>query len=85
MTYLEMFGITSKAWADVNDIKKIGYCGRDTATSILKEISNNILENGKRLPKGKTNVVPMNYVLDYFNLDTEYISNMAKKEKQLNF
>ena len=80
---MELFSIISKPWASIKEIRLIANCGRDTAIKIRKEIENKINENGKKLPKSKTIVVPMKDVLDYLNLDINYITDMAIKEKKV--
>lgn len=83
MTSIEMIKILSKPWASVTDIKKIGACGRDTATTIRELITTDIYKTGKRLPIGREKLVPMQNVIDYFNLDIDYIYSMAEKESKL--
>ena len=83
MSSLEIISILSKQWADVNDIKKIGLCGRDKASNIRDYIRDNIIKKGMRLPETKTKLVPMKYVVDYFSIDLDYVSKMAEKEKKL--
>lgn len=83
MTYLEMFNTLSKQWANVNDIKTIGSCGRDEATKVRNDIANCILKKGYNLPISKTKVVPMENVIEYFNLNIEHIYKMAEKEKNI--
>ena len=85
MTYLDLFNIISKPWASAKEIKMIGACGRDKASKIRNDINELIKSNGKRLPSGKTKVVPMTKVIEYFDLDTNYITNMAKQEKDITF
>lgn len=83
MSYLELFNVLSKQWANVNDIKLIGSCGRDEATKVRNSITNKILKNGYNLPISKSKFVPMEYVIDYFNLNVEHIYNMAEKEQKM--
>lgn len=83
MSSLEIISILSKQWADVNDIKKIGLCGRDKASNIRDIIRDNIIKKGMKLPETKTKLVPMKYVVDYFSIDLDYVSKMAEKEKKL--
>lgn len=83
MSNIELFRILSKQWANVNDIKKIASCGRDNATYIRNQIVADIKEKGLNLPLCREKLVPMTYVIKYFNLDIDYISNMAKIEKNL--
>lgn len=80
MSYVELFKTISKQWANVNDIKKIGLCGRDNASQIRNNIISKIKQEGLNLPASKEKIVPMVYVIDYFNLDIEYISKMAQNE-----
>lgn len=80
----ELFKIVSKPWANIQDIKKIAQCGRDKATNIRVIIEDEIIKNNKKLPSTKIKYVPMQKVIDYFNIDVEYIYSMALKEKNLN-
>lgn len=83
MSSLEMISILSKPWADVNDIKKIAFCGRDNATKIRDDIANKIKKDGKYLPISKQKLIPMTSVIDYLQLDINHISLMAEQEKKL--
>lgn len=83
MSYMDLFKIISKPWADVNDIKLIANCGRDSAISIRKGIEEKIIKSGKLLPKGKTIVVPMKEVIECLSLDFNYIVEMARIEQNL--
>ena len=80
MSYLELFHLISKPWASINEIRLIANCGRDSAIKIRNNIENNLKKEGKLLPKSKTIVVPMKYVIDYLGLDVNYIMNMAQNE-----
>ena len=83
MTYTEMFDLISNPWVNVNDIKKIASCGRDSATRIRDDIILEIRKSGKNLPISKSKIVPTEYVIRYLNLDIEQISLMAQKEQKL--
>ena len=85
MTYLDLFNIISHPWAGIREIKLIGACGNDTASKIRDDIREIIKESGKRLPSGKTKVVPMCRVIEYFDLDVDYISAMAKQERDISY
>ena len=85
MTYLDLFNIISKPWASTKEIKMIGACGRDKASKIRNDIDEVIKSSGKRVPSGKVKVVPMPKVIEYFDLDTNYITTMAKQEKDITF
>lgn len=83
MTSNELFNLISKPWASVTDIQKIASCGRDCATTIRNKIKSNILKSGKNIPNAKEKIVPMKSVIEYLDIDIEYITNMAKNENQL--
>ena len=78
-----MFAIVSKQWANVNDIKQLCGNGLDKARKIRNEIELDILASGKKLLGGKEKKVPMSKVIDYLNLDIDYIVKMAMLEKQV--
>ena len=84
MTYGELFAIISKQWANVNDIKQLCGNGRDKARQIRNEIELDIKNSGKKLLCGKEKKVPMSKVIDYLNMDINYIVKMAMLEKRIN-
>lgn len=81
MTNIELFNLISKPWANVNDIMKIASCGRDSSILIRNDIRNHIIKSGKKLPISKIIIVPMKSVIEYLDIDIEYVSTMAKNEK----
>jgi len=81
--YGELFAIVSKQWADVNDIKQLCGNGRNKARQIRKEIEQDILASGKKLLDSKVKKVPMSKVIDYLNLDIDYIVKMAMLENEI--
>ena len=83
MSYMELFNVISKPWASIKEISKIAQCGRDTAIKIRNDIESKINSQGKDVPKGKTILVPMREVLEYLNLDYNFIIEMAINEKKL--
>lgn len=85
MSYLELFQIASKPWASIKEIGLIANCGRDAAIKIRNKIEENILKDDKKIPKGKTIVVPTEKVLEYLGLNIDYIANMANTEAKLKY
>lgn len=83
MKNIELFNLFNKQWANVNDIKKIANCGRDRATIIRNNIEKEIEKNGKKLPISRAKLVPMKYVINYLDIDIDYVCEMAKKEKEI--
>jgi len=82
--YGETFALISKQWASVNDIKQLCGNGRDKARQIRNEIEREIAANGKKLLSSKTKIVPMSKVIDYLNMDIDYIAKMAMLERKIN-
>lgn len=83
MSYLELFNLISKPWSGTKEISLIAHCGRDRATKIRNIIEQQILKEGKALPNGKTILVPTKKVIEFLDLDVDYIINMAKYEANL--
>ena len=84
ITYSEIFTTISKQWANVNDIKQLCGNGRDKARQIRIEIEFDIKNSGKKLLVGKEKKVPMSKVIDYLNMDVDYIAKMAMLEDKIN-
>ena len=84
MNYGELFVLISKQWANVNDIKQLCGNGRDRARQIRNEIESDITMSGKKVLGGKEKKVPMSKVIDYLNMDIDYIAKMAMLENQIN-
>lgn len=75
----EQLQAMTSQWANNKSIMIIGGVGLNKATDIRKEIENQIKEDGYRLPRSA--VVPMKYVIDYFNIDIGYLKKLAKLER----
>ena len=84
MSYLELYQLISKPWASVKEISLIANCGRDSAIKIRNMIEQEIIKDGKRLPIGKTIVVPTKKVIEFLGLYLDYIVSMANTEVSLN-
>lgn len=66
-------------WADTKTICTIGNIGINKAMEVRKEIENQVVADGYRLPRQK--IVPMRYVIDYFKIDINYLKKLAKLEE----
>jgi len=84
MTYSELFAVVSKQWANISDIQQLCGNGRDKARRIREEIEVEIRRSGKKLLVGKEKKVPMSKVIDYLNMDIDYIAKMAMLEQKIN-
>lgn len=83
MTCKELISVLSKPWLCVKDIQKVAQCGRDKASYIRDIITTNLTNNKTLLPCGQTKYIPTKSLIDYLNIDIEYIYDMAEKEKSL--
>ena len=76
ITASETLELVSQQWATVHDIMKIGNCGINKAQRVKKEIKDKIkIELNKDLPYG---VVPMEKVVDYYNININYLRRVSK-------
>lgn len=75
----EQLQAMASQWADTNTICIIGSIGKNKAIEIRQEIEEQIKAEGYRLPRQK--IVPMRYVIDYFNIDINYLKKLAKLEE----
>lgn len=83
MSYTGLYNILSKPWANVKDIMYIGSCGKDVASKVRKKIELDLRANGVMIPVSRYKIVPMDKVIEYYNLDISHIYEMAQKEKKL--
>lgn len=83
MSYTELFKTISTPWASINDIMKIAGCGKDSARKIRDSIIHIIKEEKKDIPYSKKKVIPTKRVIEYLDLDIEYVKDMAMKEYEL--
>ena len=82
MDYKELSHIISIPWIDTEGIMKINNCSRHTATKIRKDIEEEIINSGKKLPTSSRKHVPTKLLLEYLGLEEDYIFNMASKGDQ---
>ena len=67
--------ITGTQYMGTSDICLLGSCGRAKAQSIIKQIKTVLNEKGVYTP---TRFVPTEYVINYFNIDVEYLKRLVK-------
>ena len=73
----QMLTTLNKQWATIQDIMLVGSIGRNKARDIKNEIAEKIKQEGKKLPN---NLVPMEKVIEYFNINVEYLVNINKSK-----
>lgn len=71
----------SKQWAGVQDIMILADCGENKASKIRREIEQEILAEGKTLPRDK--VVPMARAVKWLGLNEDRIIKYAKIEAEM--
>ena len=69
----------NKQWATIQDIMLVGSLGRNKARDIKNEIAEKIKQEGKRL---HNNLVPMEKVIEYFNINVEYLVSINKSKNE---
>lgn len=75
----EQLEAMASQWADNKAIMIIGGVGLNKASDIRREIEKKIKEDGYNLPRNA--IVPMRYVINYFNIDINYLKKLASLEK----
>ena len=75
----EQLQAMTNQWADNRAICIIGNIGVVKAIKIRQEIEEKIKSEGYKLPRQA--VVPMRYVIDYFNIDINYLKKLASLER----
>ncbi len=73
----QMLITLNKQWATIQDIMLVGSLGRNKARDIKNEIARKIEAEGKKLPN---NLVPMEKVIEYFNINVEYLVSINKSK-----
>ena len=76
MTASETLSLISKQWCNLNDLMKLGQVGRNTALKIKKEIKTDLINKGYKIPN---NLVPMKEVVDYLDININYLESRVKE------
>lgn len=74
LTQNEIREIAKYQWANIHDIMDIGAIGKNNARIILNEIMDIYYKDREKIKNG---LVPMQMVLNYFNINVEH-PNEAK-------
>ncbi len=78
LTANELLDVLNNQWATTQDIRAIGSVGNNKAYEIKDEIRKKVEADGYKLPN---NLIPMQYVVDYFKLNISYLKKVAREEK----
>lgn len=71
----QILEIASSQWASAKDIMKIGSVGRNKAYAIRSEIALSLYGDDSKVRN--RGLVPMVEVLKYFNIDIDYLKEVA--------
>ena len=75
----EILKLASSQWASTKDIMMIGSVGRNKAYAIRNEIIEDYY-NGNNHVRNKR-LIPMSEVLNYFNINIDYLKEVSTYEK----
>ena len=78
-TASEQLQAMTSQWADNKAIRIIGGIGLNKAIDVRKEIEQQVKNDSYRLPKQA--IVPMEYVINYFHININYLRKLAKIER----
>ncbi len=78
MSAQETLKLVSQQWCNLQDLMRLAQVGRNSALTIKGAIKNNLEQQGYYVPK---NVVPMQEVVKYLNIDIDYLESRCKSVK----
>lgn len=70
--------ISTKTWCNINDLMKLTGLSRSSALKIRNKIKNS-LNN-----KNSTRDLPMSVVINYLNIDVEYLKTITERKEEQN-
>ena len=77
-TAQEILNVIDGMWVDVNGISVIAYCGYNTALEHMKKIREQIRNKyDKECPRS---FVPTDVVIDYFNINVNYLRKVKERK-----
>ena len=74
-TAQELLEIINTQWANKTSIMRIACVGENKAWEIYHAIRDEVLKSGYKLPP---NLIPMEKVVDYFNININYLKKISK-------
>ena len=76
MNAKETLQLISKQWCDLDDLMQLAEIGKNNAIKLRREIKNDLIEKGYRLP---SNRLPMIEVVRKLKININYLEKMASK------
>ena len=83
MTWYDTYIIVSKPLIGIKEVCLILNCGRNKASNIINDVCFEIRKQNIKILNLKPKQVPTKYVLEYLNMDLDYITKMALQEQKL--
>ena len=73
MTVDETLKLIAQQWCNLSDLMKLANIGRNSALKIRKDIINDLVNQGYKLP---ANLIPMCEVVNKLNINIPYLKSM---------
>ncbi len=79
MTAEETLSLISKQWCNLEDLMALGQLGRNSALKIKREIKSKLTKQGYKIPN---HLIPMKEVVDYLDININYLESRTKKGRE---
>ncbi len=83
MTWYDTYVTVSKPLIGIKEVCLILNCSRNKASNIINDVCFEIRKQNIKILNLKPKQVPTKYVLEYLNMDLDYITKMALQEQKL--
>ena len=74
----ETLNLISKQWCTLEDLMALGEFGRNSALKVKREIKNKLINQGYKIP---SHVIPMKEVVDYLNININYLESRVQTSR----
>lgn len=74
----ETLNLISKQWCTLEDLMALGEFGRNSALKVKREIKNKLINQGYKIP---SHVIPMKEVVDYLNININYLESRIQTRR----
>ena len=79
MTAEETLSLISKQWCNLEDLMALGQLGRNSALRIKRDIKSKLTKQGYKIPN---HLIPMKEVVDYLDININYLESRTKKGRE---
>lgn len=74
----ETLNLISKQWCTLEDLMALGEFGRNSALKVKRKIKNKLINQGYKIP---SHVIPMKEVVDYLNININYLESRVQMRR----